>query len=73
MDLRLAATTAARIARMAAAAAMKAVARIGEVMVISFLLDRTLRDRGCAMEQPGNQFPLLLWQRHQDLSLMTKL
>lgn len=34
MDFQLVATTVARIARMAAAATMKAVARIGEVMVI---------------------------------------
>ncbi|ESY97626.1 hypothetical protein X741_01120 [Mesorhizobium sp. LNHC229A00] len=37
IDLRLAATTAARIARTAATAATKAVARIGEGMVIGIV------------------------------------
>jgi hypothetical protein len=74
MDFRLAATTAARIVRIAAAATIKAVARIGEGMVIGgFLSARAFQDRGRAMGRPYGQFPLLLWQRHQDLSPMTKL
>ncbi|WP_181763402.1 hypothetical protein [Mesorhizobium sp. B2-4-15] len=74
MDFQLMATTFARIARKAAAATMKAVARIGEFMVIGvFLSDRTIQDRGRAMGRPVPQSPPLLWQRHQDLSPMTKM
>ncbi|WP_202327047.1 hypothetical protein [Mesorhizobium sp. 113-3-9] len=52
----------------------KAVARIGEGMVIGgFLSYRAFWDRGRAMGRPCGQFPLLLWQRHQDLPSMTKL
>ncbi|WP_167514637.1 hypothetical protein [Mesorhizobium intechi] len=72
-DFRFAATMVARIARMAAVAIMKAAARIGEVMVIGFPSLQALQDRGDVMGQPDRQFLPLLWQRHQDLSPMTKL